>query len=155
MLPGERDSSKTAPVAGAKASVSLDVRGRKVAAGPLPPDLRDEFTYSVISLGAADAAKIRPAPKAPTPVKKQDADKRGNERLRTRLRAGQVSDRGNKVLVDCLIQDRSRTGARLRLAVDTPLPKSFLLSDSLSDIRFLAHLAWQKGCEAGVKLSAL
>jgi hypothetical protein len=110
--------------------------GRKVGPGPLSEQLRSEFTYSVISVA---------------PSKGPPADKRSNERLRTRLRAGQLTDKRHGVIVDCLIQDRSHTGARLRLAQDRPLPKLFLLSDDVSQVQFWVQLAWQKGRDAGVK----
>ena len=115
------------------------VEGRKVGPGPLDPRLRCEFTYSVVEDRRTVAV----------------LDKRGTERLRTRLRAGRLADRRNKAIVDCLIQDRSRTGARLRLALDRPLPKSFLLFDEVSQARFVAQLAWQRGRDAGVRLVAL
>ena len=82
-------------------------------------------------------------------------DKRDSERLRTRLRGGLLSDGRNKVIVDCLIQDRSRAGARLRLSLDRPLPRRFLLLDDVSQTRFWAQLAWQKGRDAGVRLVAV
>ena len=114
------------------------VLGRKVAAGPLSPELRSEFTYSIVAAPAA----------AP-------ADKRRNERLRTRLRAAHLADRGDKVIMECLIQDRSRTGARLRLALDRPLPKAFILSDDIGRTQFWAQLAWQRGRDAGVRFLSL
>ena len=110
--------------------------GRKIGPGPVSDRLRSEFTYSVISVAS---------PKGPP------ADKRTNQRLRTRLRAGQLTDKRLGVIVDCLIQDRSHTGARLRLAQDRPLPKQFVLSDDVSQIQLWVQLAWQKGRDAGVK----
>lgn len=110
--------------------------GRKVGPGPLSEKLRSEFTYSVIGVAAS---------------KGPPADKRGTERLRTRLRGGQLTDKRQAVIVDCLIQDRSRTGARLRLALDRPLPKLFLLADHVTQVQFWVQLAWQKGRDAGVK----
>jgi hypothetical protein len=110
--------------------------GRKVGPGPLSEQLRSEFTYSVIGVA---------------PSKAPPADKRSNERLRTRLRAGQLTDKRHEVIVDCLIHDRSRTGARLRLALDRPLPKLFLLADHVTQVQFWVQLAWQKGRDAGVK----
>jgi hypothetical protein len=120
--------------------MSVTVQGRKVAPGQLDASLRLEFTYSIIEL---------PRQKAKT------LDKRSQERLRTRLRAGQLTDRRNKAIADCLIQDRSRTGARLRLAHDRPLPKSFILVDETSQAQFRAELAWQQGRDAGVRLVTL
>lgn len=116
------------------------VQGRRIKAGSPDPQLRHEFTYSIIETAVLAAI--------PT-------DKRRTERLRTRLRGGLLSDPRSKVIVDCVIQDRSQTGARLRLAQDKPLPKVFLLSDEVSKIQFQAQLAWQKGRDAGVRLVAL
>ena len=116
---------------------ALLVQGRKIKPGIPTPQLRHEFTYSII--------ETPPSPSIPS-------DKRRTERLRTRLRSGMLLDRRNKVIVDCLIQDRSRTGARLRLAQGRPLPKAFLLSDDVGKTQFWAQLAWQNGRDAGVRL---
>lgn len=118
--------------------------GQKVAPGPLPAALRSEFTYSIVSV---EAFSPPPRPKS--------SDKRDNQRMRTRLRAGQLSDPSDKVIVDCLIHDKSRTGARLLLAHDKTLPKTFLLFDDVSKARFRADLAWQKGRDVGVRLRAV
>ena len=123
----------------------VDVVGLKVGPGPLDPRLVAEFTYRII--GTEPGPLARAAPKA--------SDKRGKERTRTRLRAGQLSDRRDTVIVDCLIQDRSATGARLLLAEDRPLPKTFLLLDAVTQTRFSADLAWRRGREAGVRLKAV
>lgn len=125
---------------GGARDVASVVDGLKIGPGPLNPRLRGEFTYSVV------AAEPKPA---------QKLDKRGTARLRTRLRSGHLADRRNKIIVECLIQDRSRTGARLRLTHDRPLPKTFLLSDHLSETQFLAQLAWQRGRDAGVRLVSI
>lgn len=116
------------------------VQGLRIKQGTAPSALRDEFTYSII-----EAAPLSAVP----------GDKRRTERLRTRLRGGLLSDRRNAVIVDCLIQDRSRTGARLRLAQERPLPKVFLLSDEVSKTQLWAQLAWQKGRDAGVRFVTL
>ncbi len=115
-------------------------QGLKVGAGPLDKRLRNEFTYQVIETSRRTVTLL---------------DKRSAERLRTRLRGGHLSDGRDTILVECLIQDRSRNGARLRLAHDRPLPRAFLLADDISQTRFWAQLAWQKGCEAGVRLVTL
>jgi hypothetical protein len=120
--------------------------GRKVAPGPLGAELRSEFTYSVIAVprAAAKAPVTAKAPPAP-------ADKRAGPRLRTRLREGQLTDKRRKIIVDCLIQDRSETGARLKLAQDKVLPKMFILWSEAGQIQIGAELAWQTGREAGIK----
>ncbi len=114
--------------------------GVKVEPGPLDIHLRGEFTYSVIAASNRSLTLL---------------DKRDAERLRTRLRGGLLCDGRGRVIVDCLIQNRSRGGARLRLSIDRPLPRRFLLADDVSQTRFWAHLAWQKGCNAGVRLLAI
>ena len=116
------------------------VEGLRIKPGHVVPDHRQEFTYSII-----EAASIAAIP----------SDKRRTARMRTRLRSGLLSDRSNKVIVDCIIQDRSRTGARLRLAEARTLPKVFLLSDEVTKTQFWAQLAWQKGREAGVRFVAV
>jgi hypothetical protein len=116
---------------------ALVVQGRRIRPGDPAPQLRHEFTYSIIE-----------TPPRPSVA----SDKRRAERLRTRLRSGMLLDRRHKVIVDCLIQDRSRTGARLRLAQGRPLPKVFLLSDDVGKTQFWAQLAWQNGRDAGVRL---
>ena len=125
---------------GREARPGSAVRGLKVGPGPLDKRLRGEFTYRVIETSERKVTLL---------------DKRGTERLRTRLRSGLLSDGRNTVIVDCLIQDRSRNGARLRLAHDRPLPRAFLLADDVAQARFWAQLAWQKGCDAGVRLVAI
>ena len=116
------------------------VTGLKVGPGRLDKRLQDAFTYSIIETSDRTVTLL---------------DKRDTERLRTRLRGGVVSDGRDRIIADCLIQDRSRSGARLRLSRDRPLPRRFLLSDEGSQNRFWAQLVWQKGRDAGVKLVAL
>lgn len=118
--------------------------GRKVGPGPLSAELKSEFTYSVIAI---PPAKVKAAVKAAL----SPADKRAGPRLRTRLREGQLTDKRRKIIVDCLIHDRSETGARLRLAHDKVLPKIFVLWDEAGQIQIGAELAWQTGREAGIK----
>jgi hypothetical protein len=116
--------------------------GRKIAPGTAGESLRSEFTYSVI----APVATAKPIGDKPI------GDKRRTGRARTHLRGGHLSDRRDVVITECLIADRSRTGARLRLALDRPLPKSFVLWDDVGRVRMRAELAWQKGRDAGVRL---
>ena len=140
-----KSSDQAAVVLGAKSPAAapqrtIVVTGVKVGPGPLDKHLQDAFTYSIIETAERKITLL---------------DKRDDDRMRTRLRGGLVSDGQNKVIADCLIQDRSPGGARLRLAQDRPLPRRFLLSDEASQSRFWARLVWQKGREAGVKLVAL
>ncbi len=115
-----------------------DVIGRRIAAGALP---NHDFFYSVID---ATPAEGRP---------RGGADRRAETRAKTRLRDGVVAER--RVLVDCRIRDKSKTGARLRLEADRPLPKTFVLTDPASRAKYTATLIWQIGREAGVRLRVL
>ena len=94
---------------------------------------------------------IPPAP----PGKPRRADWRElriEPRVRTRLRAGKLLDLQSKLLSDCSIFDRSRTGARLRLFANVDLPRRFRLYDQGSDEVFEATVAWRRGQDVGVRL---
>ena len=112
--------------------------GRRVPVGALS---RDDFTYSVVETSG--------------PSQKARRDRRGEERMRSRLREGQVAEGRGKVLVECRIRDLSKRGARLRLDKDRPLPKAFFLTEAGSRRSFWATLAWQVGRDAGVKLTPI
>ena len=109
--------------------------GRRTEAGAPPSD---DFTYCVLEPETQD---------------RQTKDRRREKRARTRLRDGLVNER--RVLVDCLIRDRSKFGAKLQLDKERVLPAIFVLTDSSSQTRFVATLIWQDGLEAGVKLKPI
>ena len=114
-----------------------EVTGRRVAPGERA---RGEFTYSVVDVAPAGWA---------------GTERRGDKRLRTRLRDGLIGERKHRPIVDCRIKDRSRSGARLQLDKDRPLPKSFVLTDGAARSLYRADLIWQVGRDAGVKLTEL
>ena len=113
-----------------------DVTGRRVEPGQ---QRSDEFFYTVVVAEAPARAR----------------EQRRDRRVRTRLHEGVIAERPGRVLVDCRIRDRSRTGARLQLDKDRPLPRSFLLTDAACRSQFQATLMWQVGRDAGVKLSPI
>ena len=102
--------------------------------------MRGEFTYSAVEVA---------------PVGWTGVERRGDRRLRTRLRDGVIGERKHRVIADCRIKDRSRSGARLQLDKDRPLPRSFVLIDGAARSLYRADLVWQVGRDAGVKLTAL
>ncbi len=114
-----------------------EVLGRRVAPGEAA---RGEFTYSVVAVAPAGWTGI---------------ERRGDRRLRTRLRDGLIGERKHRIIADCRIKDRSRGGARLQLDKDRPLPKSFVLTDGAARSLYRADLVWQVGRDAGVKLTIL
>ncbi len=115
-----------------------EVLGRRIGAGALPSH---DFFYSVID-STHPSGGVRKA-----------RERRGEKRLKTRLRDGVLAER--RVLVNCRIRDKSKRGARLQLEADRPLPRTFVLSDPASRARYAATLMWQVGCEAGVRLRSL
>ncbi len=114
-----------------------EVLGRRVAPGEAA---RGEFTYSVVAVAPAGWTGV---------------ERRGDRRLRTRLRDGLIGERKHRIIADCRIKDRSRGGARLQLDKDRPLPKSFVLTDCAARSLYRADLVWQVGRDAGVKLTIL
>lgn len=114
-----------------------DITAHRIAAGT--PRI-DGFTYCVVE---------------PAQGEGPHDERRGERRLRTRLRDGLLTERRGRVLVECRIRDRSKRGARLRLDKDRPLPRVFLLTDASSRMRFWATLVWQSGRDAGVRLMVL
>lgn len=116
---------------------SREVLGRRVAPGEVA---RGEFTYSVVAVAPAGWT---------------GDERRGDKRLRTRLRDGTIGEHKHRTIADCHIRDRSRGGARLQLDKDRPLPKSFLLTDGAARSLYRADLVWQIGRDAGVRLTAL
>ena len=121
--------------AGRRTATPREVMGKRVASNH---GASDDFTYVVIE-----------TPTAP------NGDRRSDRRMRTRLRDGLVAERRGRPLVDCRIRDLSRTGARLQLDKDRPLPRRFLLTDTASRSQYWATLIWQAGRDAGVRLEAV
>ncbi len=114
-----------------------EVLGRRVGPGER---VRGEFTYSVVELA---------------PTGWSGVERRGDKRQRTRLRDGLIGERKHRTIADCRIKDRSRSGARLQLEKDRPLPKSFVLTDGAARSLYRADLVWQVGRDAGVRLTEL
>lgn len=119
----------------------VDVTGRRVAAGSASAG---DFTYSIVEIEVA----------VPQTGEAQ-RDRRADARQRTRLRDGILLERRHRVLAECRISDRSRSGARLHLDQGQALPQSFLLSDPASGKSYRASLVWRRGRDAGVRLVPL
>lgn len=114
-----------------------EVLGRRIALGEA---LQGEFTYSVVEVARPGWAGL---------------ERRGDKRLRTRLRDGIIGERKHRTIAECRIRDRSDGGARLQLDKDRLLPKTFVLTDGAARSLYRAELVWQVGRDAGVKLTAL
>ena len=73
---------------------------------------------------------------------------RQHDRGRT-LKSGKIITMGGGV-IDCVIRDRSETGARIRIGATSPLPKTFELQFTSDGAKRRAELRWQHGIDAGV-----
>ncbi len=78
------------------------------------------------------------------------SDRRGEDRRRTRLRAGVLRGRDGRRLVDCVIRDRSAGGARLTLVEERPLPLELLLEDEADHRRYHIRIIRRQGTVIGV-----
>jgi hypothetical protein len=68
--------------------------------------------------------------------------------------AGMIYDVKGGVIMPCIVRDVSASGAKLELAEDTALPKSFLLSLTKDgNVRRMCGVAWQLATVAGVRFN--
>lgn len=79
------------------------------------------------------------------------ASRREEVRRRTRLRCGKVADKKGNFLVDCQIFDRSKKGARLRLAQSRQLPDLIRLFDDEFATLSFANVIWRHDNELGIE----
>ncbi len=80
-----------------------------------------------------------------------DDDRRGEHRLRTRLRGGILRSRDGRRLVNCVIRDRSASGARLIVIEEEwPLPPELVLEDEADHRRYDIRVVRRNGTEIGV-----
>jgi hypothetical protein len=102
----------------------------------LPSPGRSEVTYMVL-------APVVASPKG---------DKRTEKRWRSHLRSAKIVDVNTRVLTESQIRDRSKRGARLRIAKNIPLPRRIRFVDEIGKRVFEAAVAWQRGCDIGVSV---
>ena len=98
-----------------------------------------DFTYTVL--------------KEPSPSR-SPADRRGDQRRRTRLRSGKIITDGGQFVIECLIVDRSSFGGKLRLPKISPLPARVMLYDDQSGELFHATVIWRRDRETGIRFTA-
>ncbi len=85
---------------------------------------------------------------------REDADRRGAVRARTRLRPGKMLGADGTFIADCLILDRSAQGARIRVLGPDPVPETFRLVDEAGRESFPSRTVWTRAGEAGLVLEA-
>ena len=86
------------------------------------------------------------------PTPSDAGDRRREDRRRTRLRAGILRSRDGRRLADCVIRDRSASGAKLILVEERPLPLDLELEDEADHRRFDIRIIRRDGSEIGVVL---
>ncbi len=123
-----------------------EIKALKLAYGVKPSAL-SRFWRSPKDEGIVTYS-VQPIPKA-SPA---SAEKRRDQRRRTRLRAGKILDFANRFLIDVAIVDRSSTGLRLRLARDSAIPEVFRLFDEETQLIVGAHLVWRRQALIGARL---
>lgn len=77
-------------------------------------------------------------------------ERRRENRLRTRLRAGKLYGPKGRFLSDCTVLDRSQGGARLLPFDMEVLREEMLFLDESDGLRWPVRLAWQGEQTAGV-----
>ncbi len=85
-------------------------------------------------------------------TRRDDLGRRGERRLRTRLRSAKVLDAKNKFLCDCAVVDASKGGLGLRVAPHIPIARQFCLHDDLTREVLSVAVAWRKGASLGVRI---
>lgn len=87
------------------------------------------------------------------PQRGAQGERRNGERTRSRLRSGKLLDAQLSFLADCLIHDRSSTGARIRL-LDARItqPDLHFYDDETETLR-CAHIVWRRGADLGLHYS--
>jgi len=67
------------------------------------------------------------------------------------LKEGRVVFNGGCSVINCVISDRSESGARLRVPASTELPNNFGLLFLTEEILFPAEIAWRHQDEIGIR----
>jgi hypothetical protein len=79
-------------------------------------------------------------------------DRRGEGRSRT-ANFGKITFREFRFVFDCVITERSSTGARVRCSHAYEVPTEFHLFDWKDQLLYPARLAWRKGDRLGVEFT--
>ena len=94
----------------------------------LMPANAGDLTYSVAEGKAA---------------RQPEAERRSDQRRRTRLRSGKVVHLDNAFIVECRIRERSEEGARLQLARNVEVPDRIGLFDDAERSIKTAEIIWR------------
>lgn len=82
----------------------------------------------------------------------KQSDSRKAQRQR-RLKQGKIIFPDHARVFDCLIQDWSETGAKLRMSNTLDMPKLFELAVRSDNVVVAAELIWRRGENAGIRFT--
>ena len=117
------------------------------------PQNTDEFRRYFSFTSSQDLPPLPPTkPRFTKPIKslKLASELRNAPRRRVRLRSGKLANFTGRVLSDCLIHDKSLTGACVRLMNRAPLPLDFALYEEDIDCITPVRLVWRSGKSLGL-----
>lgn len=77
--------------------------------------------------------------------------RRGAERISTRLKPAKLLSTEGTFLADCAITNRSGGGARVRVFGEIDLRAQMILFDETETVAWATQLAWGQGSEAGLR----
>lgn len=80
-------------------------------------------------------------------------ERRGVNRQRTRLRSGKLIRKDGQFLSECIVNNLSASGCRLKLPSATlDLQPNLYLYDDHSEVLFQGRVVWKTGREVGLRL---
>jgi hypothetical protein len=78
-------------------------------------------------------------------------DELRKDRRNRAFKEGQIVFNSGSSLIDCIIRDRTKTGAKVRVPAATLLPKSFELLSVGEGMLYPAEIRWRRGDDLGVE----
>ncbi|UXN58903.1 PilZ domain-containing protein [Phyllobacterium zundukense] len=79
------------------------------------------------------------------------AEKRVEERKRTRLRSGKLVTLDGQFLTECHFHNLAGGGAKIRVVGQSPVPTRFWLFDDQYNGALITDVVWRQGMELGVQ----
>ncbi len=101
------------------------------------------------NLGRLFAPKLEPL--VTYSVIETKSERRGQNRRRTRLITGKLVDENNQFLVECIIFDRSKLGARLKLARNIEYTPDMRLYEDIEQRLTAVSMIWEADHELGIR----
>lgn len=87
----------------------------------------------------------------PLSMRSYGAEKRGEERKKTRLRSGKLVTLDGQFLTECHFQNLASGGARIRIVGQCAIPNRFWLFDDQYCGALITEIVWRSDAEFGVR----